>query len=129
MFVTKDPKHSTPLLGVDEPAHETIAEERARREAEDMARDLAASLAGDKDATTRAQRLHELRDMPRKPLHPLDVYLQERGVSRAKAAAMLGTTEKMLTWIIRDWKRPADAEFLAKALGFNDVAEIFPSRE
>jgi hypothetical protein len=114
---------------VSKPGHETIAQERDRRESEDVLRDLQASLAGDKGATTRAQHLRELRDMPRKPLHPLDIYLQERGVSRTRAATMLGTTEKILTWIIREWKRPTDAEFLAKALGFKDVGEIFPTRD
>lgn len=112
-----------------DPGHETIAEERARHQSEDMTRDLQASLAGDKGATTRAQRLHELRDMPSRPLHPLDVYLQERGVSRAKAAVMLGTTEKILTWIIREWKQPTDAEFIAKELGFKEVEGIFPTRD
>jgi len=58
---------------VSKPGHETIAQERARRESEDVLRDLQASLAGDKGATTRAQHLRELRDMPRKPLHPLDI--------------------------------------------------------
>ncbi len=118
------PKRNKPAIDL-----ETIAQERQRKQAEDVTRDLAASLAGDKNATTRALHLRELRDMPRKPIHPLDLYLQERGVSRAKAAMMLGTTEKILTWIIREWKRPTDAEFIANALGFKSVEEIFPDRE
>lgn len=95
-------------------------------EDEDVLRDLRASLAHDPSKTTRAKRLAELRDMPRTPTHPLALYLKERGVSRAQAAEMLGLRAVEIDHVVRDWKRPRDAELIAKALG-EKVDELFPT--
>jgi len=88
-------------------------------------RDLKASLAHDPSATTRAKRLAQLRAMPRKPMHPLALYLAERGVSRAQAEELLGLRRIDIEHSIRDWKRPKDAESIADALGL-DVDDLFP---
>lgn len=89
-------------------------------------RDLRASLAHDPSKTTRAKRLADLRDMPRTPTHPLALYLKERGVSRAQAAEMLGLRPVEIDHVVRDWKRPRDAEVIAKGLGV-DVEKLFPT--
>lgn len=93
---------------------------------EDVLRDLRASLAHDPSQTTRAKRLAELREMPRTPTHPLALYLKERGVSRAQAAEMLGLRPVEIDHVVRDWKRPRDAEVIAKALGVK-VDDLFPT--
>jgi hypothetical protein len=104
---------------------ETHARERRREEEEDVVRDLEASLAHDPNATTRAKRLEQLRDMPRTPMHPLALYLAERGVSRTQAEELLGLRRIEIDHAIRDWKRPKDAAFIADALGL-DVDDLFP---
>jgi len=104
---------------------ETHAREKHREEQEDVLRDLEASLAHDPAATTRAKRLAQLRDMPRKPIHPLALYLAERGVSRGQAEELLGLRRIDIEHAIRDWKRPKDAAFIADALGL-DVDDLFP---
>jgi hypothetical protein len=107
------------------PRRDAIAEE-ARRAEEDVVRDLEASLAHDPSSTTRAKRLAELRARPRTPTHPLALYLKERSVSREEGAEMLGLRRIEIEHVIRDWKRPKDAEFIADALGL-DVEDIFPT--
>ncbi len=101
------------------------ARRKPTEEEEDVVRDLRASLAHDASKTTRAKRLAELRDMPRTPTHPLALYLKERGVSRAQAAEMLGLRPVEIDHVVRDWKRPRDAELIAKALG-EKVDDLFP---
>jgi len=104
---------------------ETRAKEQHRAEEEDVLRDLEASLAHDPSATTRAKRLAQLRDTPRKPMHPLALYLAERGISRAQAEELLGLRRVEIEHAIRDWTRPKDAAFIADVLGL-DVDELFP---
>jgi len=103
----------------------THAKEQRREEEEDVLRDLEASLAHDPNATTRAKRLAQLRAMPRKPMHPLALYLAERGIPRAQAEELLGLRRIEIEHAIRDWNRPKDAEFIADALGL-DVDDLFP---
>ena len=96
-----------------------------RDTADDLSRDLEASLARDPSKTTRAAKLRELVERPCRPLHPLDVFLRERGLSQADFAAASGWKSSVVTKILREHHRPKDADVVAEALGF-DVDEIFP---
>lgn len=107
------------------PKRTTIAEDRRRAVSLDTIRDLKASLAHDPNRSTRARTLRELSRMPRKPFHPLDLYLRERHVSRERGAELLGMPLGYLNEVIRDWKRPPDAETIASMLG-EDVDALFP---
>lgn len=110
------------------PKRTTISQDRSRAIALDTVRDLKASLAHDPKRTTRAQKLRELSRRPRKPFHPLDLYLRERRVSRERGAELLGMPLGYLNEVIRDWKRPADAETIAALLG-EDVDALFPTAQ
>jgi hypothetical protein len=70
-----------------------------------------------------------LRAMPTHPLHPLAIYLQERGVGIGRGAALLGVSERALREVLAGrarfvWWRERD---IAIDLGFTDPEQLFPT--
>lgn len=58
-------------------------------------------------------------------VHPLRMLLLHKGVSIADGARLLGWSLRKLMLVIHEWRRPRDAEHVAKQLGVS-VSEIFP---
>lgn len=91
-------------------------------------KELLAVLDGETDE--RAHRLPELRAMPTRALHPLHVYLLERGIGIAEGARYLGMSERALREIIAWRSRPRVRRrtYIAEQLGFEGDA-LFPSSD
>ncbi len=66
-----------------------------------------------------------LASAPDVEVHPLRMLLLRKGVSLAEGAALLGWSLRKVMLVVNDWRRPRDADRIAKALG-RDVEDVFP---
>jgi len=65
--------------------------------------------------------------MPDRPVHPLRVLVQRKGLSLAQAAEMLSWSLRKLMAVVCEWHRPSDAQSVAICFGV-DPDELFPPR-
>lgn len=69
-----------------------------------------------------------LRDMPARRIHPLLIFLLERGVGIGEGARMIGLSERMLRDVV-GWKAQLSSyrgSRIAVDLGFASHADLFP---
>ncbi len=71
--------------------------------------------------------LDSLLAAPDVPVHPLKMLLLKKGVSLAQAAQLFGWSLRKLNFVVQEWRRPRDAEEIARQLGC-EPDELFPTR-
>lgn len=60
-------------------------------------------------------------------VHPLRALFVQKGVSLVEGARLMGWSLRKLMLVIHEWRRPRDAENVARDLG-RDPEDLFPPR-